>query len=205
MSHDNLKKIAANATNSLAIDRSGQLFSWGTTQFGLTTFLDRHGRPLVEEHGHAHAIDQPQRVYIKKDLVADAKELAKNAAAVGEYITEADVFNLLGGKPSRQTVLQQCSAKHVSLGTYHGGVVCNDVDTDYEFKPLGSNCREILMEMREHLVGEWDRLSGGGPQDGGSQAPKEVKAELELIADAYYERVQIINGMNREQHDRDKS
>lgn len=68
MSVETHKKIAVNATNSMAIDRAGQLYSWGTTKFGLNCLLDGHERSYIEDHVHAHIGDVPQLYYIKKNM-----------------------------------------------------------------------------------------------------------------------------------------
>ena len=44
-----LKKIAANSTNSSAIDQSGLLYVWGTTKYGLCHKHDSKGR-IIPNH-----------------------------------------------------------------------------------------------------------------------------------------------------------
>ena len=47
--------------------------------------------------------------------------------------TEFNSFTMLD---NAKTEYQTYFANHVSFGSYHAGVVCNDVDTNYEFEEL---------------------------------------------------------------------
>lgn len=67
-----------------------------------------------------------------------------------------DVFGLLNCKISNSVTQYFCT--HIDLGTYHGGVICNDVDTNYEFKKLLQSQRDILDEYKKYLLGKWEKL-----------------------------------------------
>ena len=49
-------------------------------------------------------------------------------------------------------------AQHISYGSYHAGVVCNDISTDYEFTPLGLGEKDILDEFEAFLLRYWKEL-----------------------------------------------
>lgn len=55
---------------------------------------------------------------------------------VDEKGKEFSAFDLLDPDPKFKD--QVNCALHVSCGSYHGGVVTNDISTDYEFTPLPS-------------------------------------------------------------------
>ena len=50
---------------------------------------------------------------------------------------------------------------HISFGQFHGGVVCNDIYTNYEFVPMSSSHQEILIEIKDFLFKYWDTLERG--------------------------------------------
>lgn len=49
-------------------------------------------------------------------------------------------------------------AQHISYGSYHAGVVCNDISTDYEFDLVPSAQQDILAEFKKFLFTYWDEL-----------------------------------------------
>ena len=57
-------------------------------------------------------------------------------AQVGLSMYGVSAFDLLDPDPKFKD--QVNCALHVSCGSYHGGVVTNDISTDYEFTPLPS-------------------------------------------------------------------
>lgn len=47
-------------------------------------------------------------------------------------------------------------ATHASFGTYHAGVVCNDVDTNYELEKLPQSHQDLLSLFKVPLLKKWD-------------------------------------------------
>ena len=43
---------------------------------------------------------------------------------------DLEIYNLLDPDPRENQIF---AATHISLGSYHAGVVCNDVSTNYDF------------------------------------------------------------------------
>jgi alpha-tubulin suppressor-like RCC1 family protein len=63
-----LKKVAANATNSGAIDNAGQLFVWGSTKYGLCPILDSNGNQVSKNNEAASvSIEKPTLLHLKRE------------------------------------------------------------------------------------------------------------------------------------------
>lgn len=60
--------------------------------------------------------------------------------------------------PPRSSNEQINYATHISLGAYHGGVICHDITTNYEFIYLSGNIRSILDDLTIFLFKTWDLL-----------------------------------------------
>ena len=69
---------------------------------------------------------------------------------------ELNAFALLDPDPNNGD--QVFCAQHISYGSYHAGVVCNDVSTDYDFSPLGIGEKDILEEFEMFLLRYWKEL-----------------------------------------------
>lgn len=65
-------------------------------------------------------------------------------------------LNLLD--PSAERKEQVYCAMHVSLGTYHGGVVVDDISTNYPLELLPPYQNDILQGLKEHCLKVWDEL-----------------------------------------------
>lgn len=106
-----LKKIACNATNSAAIDGSGNLFVWGQTRYGLCGDLDSAGGTAkAPEGGQGKQADGKQPAS-KSACINEPKELRLLPADYeAEYASRAknsqeeffSPFNLLDPDPARK-------------------------------------------------------------------------------------------------------
>ena len=67
------------------------------------------------------------------------------------------VLNLLDPDLSRKEPVYRAS--HISLGTYHGAVVVDDICTDYPFEPVSVFQQDILQALKRHLIQAFDVLS----------------------------------------------
>ena len=64
-----------------------------------------------------------------------------------------EIYNLLDPDPKNTQIF---AATHISLGSYHAGIVCNDVSTNYEFVPVPLGQKLILDEFKNYLLSLWD-------------------------------------------------
>jgi hypothetical protein len=69
---------------------------------------------------------------------------------------DLNAFALLDPDPRNGD--QVFCAQHISSGSYHSGVVCNDISTNYDFTPLGLGEKEILEEFEAFLLRYWKEL-----------------------------------------------
>lgn len=139
-----LKKVACNATNSAAIDDDGNLWAWGSGRYGLNAGADPHGgnkylaKKLKLEGAAERCMKQDPSLLkpVKITMIQyDALEHLDPSIAEDEHGEEFNAFNLLD-PPSNSKLYQVLVAQHISYGSYHAGVVCNDISTNYDFEPL---------------------------------------------------------------------
>ena len=97
--------------------------------------------------------------------------------------TEFNSFTLLD---NAKTDFQTYFATHVSFGSYHAGVVCNDVDTNYEFEELPLSQQVYLDKFKEFLLNSWNTLEKE------SNPPNE---EIIRIQKQYYHTQKTLSGV----------
>ena len=149
--------MACNATNSSAIDDDGNLWVWGSGRYGLCGGADPHG-------GNKYMTIKTDELMTKKKDGPDPSLLKPVKLALMQYDSLKDIepehkcmadgeelnaFNLLD--PLVSSGNQVFCAQHVSIGSYHGGVVCHDITTNYDFTPLPNAQQEVLKEFKNFL------------------------------------------------------
>ena len=83
-------------------------------------------------------------------------------------------------------------AMHISLGTYHGAVVVDDVSTNYPFESLNTFQMEILNGLKEHCFVVWKELERAKFED-----VKVIKKQLKDIHDRFERAKQKDSEMTR--------
>ena len=129
-----LKKVACNPTNSAAIDNEGNLYLWGTTKYGLC--IDPELTKKVtpdgeEEEKTVKVISTPIKAFL---MAEDEVKMLQDC--------NFSVLNLLDPDLSRKE--QVYCASHISLGTYHGAVVVDDICTNYPLEIISTEQNDIL-------------------------------------------------------------
>jgi len=123
-----LRKIDCNATNSTVIDRFGNVYVWGSVKYGLCGNCD----PGSKQKGDKENKTPDDSDDDSKNLGIPAPQ--KMTIYYQENPLDIEIYNLLDPDPR----LQIFAATHISLGSYHAGIVCNDVSTNYDFVPVPS-------------------------------------------------------------------
>ena len=71
-----IKKVACNATNSMAIDNHGNLWVWGSTRYGLCgEEKDEKGEPDKGKDGDQNADDVDYQTKMKSSSVPKPRKL----------------------------------------------------------------------------------------------------------------------------------
>jgi len=142
-----MNKIACNATNSAAVDNAGNLYVWGSTRYGLCGDVDPLGGTAKKKDGVASkapdgkagpaksaCVTEPRQLtLLPADYLHQGKEEVKSGGQ-GPQEEFFSAFHLLDPDPSRSE--QVFCAQHISFGSYHAGVVCDDISTNYPFTPV---------------------------------------------------------------------
>jgi hypothetical protein len=93
-------------------------------------------------------IDHPTKMPIKIREI-DQYQILKHIEA-----DNVSIFTLLD--PHEKSGQQVYTAQQISFGSYHAGVVCNDVSTPGPFMPLPGSQQAILEDFKKFLLRLWN-------------------------------------------------
>ena len=92
---------------------------------------------------------QPVEMFVRVNPILEKSSSSKRSMDV-------TIYNLLDPAPDND--LQIYSAEHISFGAYHAGVVCHDMSTPGDLVHLPQGQRDILMQLKKHLIKMWHHL-----------------------------------------------
>lgn len=129
------QKIACNSTNSGAIDKHGRLWVWGATKFGVAAEVDNvlAKKPDAKKNAVSQ-YNKPVRMDIRIEFQYMGKNGRMEQVIKEEHRLTYHIYSLLDPLPRKG--YQVYAAQQLSFGSYHAGVVCDDVSTPGKLEPL---------------------------------------------------------------------
>ena len=109
----NLRYLAANGTNSIAISTNGDIYGWGSKKFGLI--------PDDKNDIQFDYQSTPQQIFLN---FQDLKDQIQNKFDPEDAVADIDIEHYV--------------ATSISMGAYHAVAILNDKDTLKDLKPTES-------------------------------------------------------------------